>query len=113
MIKEREMAFKGLTNDAGGESRNPWEKSVKLEREHVPRQIVLAEHHLSLRGCEGKENVKGKVARVVFGKKAREKGEKEGGRRMDWPDNRMNLFPKCYKADVPFRRLINVSFRQA
>lgn len=68
-MKEREMAFKSLTNDAGGSSRNlveMEEKSLELEKEHVLRQIVPAEYHLSLRRCEGKENVKGKVAHVVF-----------------------------------------------
>lgn len=68
-MKEREMAFKDLTNDAGGSSGNlveMEEKSLELEKEHVLRQIVPTEYHLSLRGCEGKENVKGKVLHVVF-----------------------------------------------
>lgn len=68
-MKEREMAFKDLTNDAGGSSGNlveMEEKSLELEKEHVLRQIVPTEYHLSLRGCEGKENVKRKVLHVVF-----------------------------------------------
>lgn len=68
-MKEREMDFKDLTNDAGGSSGNlveMEEKSLELEKEHVLRQIVPTEYHLSLRGCEGKENVKGKVLHVVF-----------------------------------------------
>lgn len=82
-------------------TRNHW---VRFAKEHALRQIVQAGHHLSLRGWEGKENVKGKTVRVSSWRKRKstEKIEKRNSYnncfhvihflKMSIPEIKINLY---------------------